>query len=275
MCAIARLVLCDLRVCLLRERRGSEAIWYTQQTIRSSSFSETTESEQVCIEEESRRAFPPSLIRESGSEEEEVWGRGDKGRRVRKPGTESIGGLRAEMEGNASPGTILWWGTSASFLLCLELFGFWGRRKLVKAAHLRSFSGLHFCFWCINPPLFPLVQSLVIRWLVGAVGYSPMPTLDPPASCTQQASYPPKEGRRSNAKPQTVIFCSCWEKHREIWENLRWGGNDKRLGGWLHRVWPGSSVTCVVECLLAQRRCWGEAVYVKILFSAQSCTAVV
>ena len=63
-----------------------------RQTIRSSSSSETTESEQVYLRGGSQRAFPQSLIRDSGSEKEEVRGRGDEGRwQWRRPRTGCIG----------------------------------------------------------------------------------------------------------------------------------------------------------------------------------------
>ncbi|CAB1436548.1 unnamed protein product [Pleuronectes platessa] len=84
---------------------GVEAIWSTQQTIRSSSSSETTESEQVYLQGGSHRAFPRSLIKDSGSEEEveeeeEVRGRGNEGRwrRRRRARTEYIGIWQRERE---------------------------------------------------------------------------------------------------------------------------------------------------------------------------------
>lgn len=71
-------VICVFVLC---ECRGGRAIWYARQTIRSSSSSETTESEQVYLQGGSQGAFPRSLIRDSGSEEEEeVRRRGNEDR---------------------------------------------------------------------------------------------------------------------------------------------------------------------------------------------------
>lgn len=81
-----------------------------RQTIRSSSSSETTESEQVYLRGGSKRAFPQSLIRDSGSEKEEVRGRGDEGRwRWRRARTGCIG---VWQRANREMGKMDLWGQS-------------------------------------------------------------------------------------------------------------------------------------------------------------------
>lgn len=83
-----RLFVC---VCVSTDRWGGWAIWYVWQTIRSSSPSETAENEQVYLRGGSHRAFPQSLIRDSGNEEE-AQERGDGGRwRWRRARTGRIG----------------------------------------------------------------------------------------------------------------------------------------------------------------------------------------